>query len=139
MASENQLFLLLQPGFLKLCQRSLCQQQTKENQNVYDPCMYVDDLFIPGTRLKSVLNLKEELCNIFENEDRGDANICFGVEILRNQRKQSLKFRWRAYTETFCVELKKQFKPVSTAIDKQLDITIMQREQFCTMTSRHAI
>lgn len=111
----------------------------------YDPCfylkrtttktimitLYVDDLFIAGSRLQSGLNLKEWFCNRIEVEDYSEAKISLGFEISRNRTSRTLKICRQSYTEKILRRFgMKQCKPASTPMDKQPDISSMQGSSF---------
>ena len=67
-----------------------CVYYKYENHICTIICLYVDDLFIFGSNIQTINEVKSLLCNNFDMKDLGEASVILGIKITRSEQGISL-------------------------------------------------
>ena len=96
--------------------------QLSSGEGIYR-LLYVDDMLIAAKSKKEIRNLKKSLKSEFEIKDLGSASRIFGMDIIRDMKKGTLKPTQKRYVGQILKTFGMEFcKPVITPTNTQFKL-----------------
>ncbi|KAK3037015.1 hypothetical protein RJ639_031589 [Escallonia herrerae] len=74
-------------------------------------CLYVDDMFIFGTKFYKINEVKNFLASNFSMKDLGEADVILGIKIIRSQHGiVHTQSRWDGFLLNMGIESSEKFR-----------------------------
>lgn len=70
-----------------------------ENTGILIVLLYVDDLVVIGSKLKTIQGFKDAISKAFKVKDMGELRFVLGMEVLRDRARRTLELRQTAYLD----------------------------------------